>query len=606
MATTLNALVMRVSAETDQLEQSMRDVRRDVNRVNQTFREMKSETDKVEEQIAALVRRFKAGKISAEQYQKGMAHLADKHRQARISAGGFGGQMAKLGSLMTPQTAALAGLALAVGAATAAYRTLSSAVRNALATMQELDPVIKSSRSINALVGDVQSLSFALGEVAGMTEERTTKALQNLARIVGQAKLEGGTAAKAFQTLGLSVEQMAAMSPTDQFHAVASALQGIESASERARISQQLFGREGRDIVNGLMAEQQSLEAAEQAARDFGLTLSQPQATAIEAANDATGRLSSQFEGIQRQFAAGLAPAIKVFSDELSAILPKGGTLTGMMDALGASVAYAVGMAVDFGNALLGAAKILTGSFSEGKALIEGALSLETAERFGKKYLEAKEAARQAANEDKDRAAAQEAIARQAKQVQDSYDQQVLSLENEIALMGKSEEAARRIQLQQKQYTDEQIKFIMAKEQELKLLKETEAENEKRAKAMEDLRARGLKMMEDNSPIKMVEKQLADLNVLLKVGAINEATFFKERNKILAEQVKDIAGAGPAESVQAGSAKAAEMLQQRMADEQNEQVAKLEEVRLQNELQTNVQRETNRLLKELRPVGTLR
>ena len=606
MATTLNALVMRVSAETDQLEQSMRDVRRDVKRVNQTFREMKSETDKVEEQIAALVRRFKAGKISAEQYQKGMAHLADKHRQARISAGGFGGQMAKLGSLMTPQTAALAGLALAVGAATAAYRTLSSAVRNALATMQELDPVIKSSRSINALVGDVQSLSFALGEVAGMTEERTTKALQNLARIVGQAKLEGGTAAKAFQTLGLSVEQMAAMSPTDQFHAVASALQGIESASERARISQQLFGREGRDIVNGLMAEQQSLEAAEQAARDFGLTLSQPQATAIEAANDATGRLSSQFEGIQRQFAAGLAPAIKVFSDELSAILPKGGTLTGMMDALGASVAYAVGMAVDFGNALLGAAKILTGSFSEGKALIEGALSLETAERFGKKYLEAKEAARQAANEDKDRAAAQEAIARQAKQVQDSYDQQVLSLENEIALMGKSEEAARRIQLQQKQYTDEQIKFIMAKEQELKLLKETEAENEKRAKAMEDLRARGLKMMEDNSPIKMVEKQLADLNVLLKVGAINEATFFKERNKILAEQVKDIAGAGPAESVQAGSAKAAEMLQQRMADEQNEQVAKLEEVRLQNELQTNVQRETNRLLKELRPVGTLR
>ena len=131
-------------------------------------------------------------------------------------------------------------------------------------------------------------------------------------------------------------------------------------------------------------------------------------------------------------------------------------------------------------------------------------------------------------------------------------------------------------------------------------------ENERRAEIVKSLQDQGRALMEQHNPVKAVEKQIGDLLVLLRVGAINEATFFKERNKILAEQVKDIADAGPAESLQAGSAQAAQMLQERMADEQNKQLAKLEALRLEAQAQTGAMNRMERRLAELRPVGTLR
>jgi len=612
MATRLGDLVMRISAETDQFQQGASDVRRDINRVANTFKQMRTQTDKVEEEVAALVRRFKAGKISVDDYQRAMGHLNEKYRNAQIAAGGFRGQMLKLSTVITPQRAGLAALAAAGAALALAMRQVAREFSNALETMQELDPIIKGSRTINALVGDVQALSFSLGEVAGMTEERTIKALQNLARIVGQAKLEGGTAAKAFQQLGLSAAQLAAMSPTEQFNAVAKALQGIESASERARIAQQLFGREGRDIVNGLLTQAATLEEAQAAAREFGLTISQPQATAIEAANDAMGRLSAQLEGVRRQFAAELAPAVKVFATELGAVLPVGRNLTDIMRIVSASTVAAVGLLMDAINAAEALSRAIMLDFSGIRDLASDGLFANT-ENLLDKYEQSVRAAEEAAEADAKRAeetakaaAAADQAAQEAERVKNAYDSQLFSLENQVTALKEGESAARRQRLEAEKFSAEQIKALEAKQQELDALKKAESDRANAQRNLDQMMKQGQRLMEQASPVAAVEKQLADLNVLLRVGAINEATFFKERNRILAENVKDLREMGAADSVQAGSAQAASMLQERMADKQNEQIAKLEEQRILQEASLGVQQRTEKAIKELRPVGTFR
>ena len=55
MATTLNALVMKISMDASEVEAGSKQVRSDVSRVNQVFREMETDTDKVVKKIESVV-----------------------------------------------------------------------------------------------------------------------------------------------------------------------------------------------------------------------------------------------------------------------------------------------------------------------------------------------------------------------------------------------------------------------------------------------------------------------------------------------------------------------------------------------------------------------
>ena len=53
----------------------------------------------------------------------------------------------------------------------------------------------------------------------------------------------------AFDALGLSAEQFKGLSPEQQFQLVANALGGVEDASTRAALAQDVFGKAGTSLT---------------------------------------------------------------------------------------------------------------------------------------------------------------------------------------------------------------------------------------------------------------------------------------------------------------------------------------------------------------------
>ncbi len=62
-------------------------------------------------------------------------------------------------------------------------------------------------------------------------------------QVIGQAALQGGETAKAFERLGLSAKTLSGMGADRQFELIVKKLEGVTSASERARLVQQIWGR---------------------------------------------------------------------------------------------------------------------------------------------------------------------------------------------------------------------------------------------------------------------------------------------------------------------------------------------------------------------------
>lgn len=161
-------------------------------------------------------------------------------------------------------------------------------------------------------------------------------ALQKLAVVFGDAQAGSESAQKAFANIGLSVEELSALSPEDQFRAVAEAISALPGPAAQAAAAVDLFGRSGVELLP-LFAE--NLAAVEERARNLGIVLSEDQVGAIAEMDDALTLVRSTFDGIIGQVTANLAPVVTSLAEEFLAFVESfngfgGGGGTGIADAL--------------------------------------------------------------------------------------------------------------------------------------------------------------------------------------------------------------------------------------------------------------------------------
>ena len=190
----------------------------------------------------------------------------------------------------------------------------------------------------------------------------------------------------------------------------------------------------------------------------------------------------------------------------------------------------------------------------------------------------------------------------------------LISQQDEIQAMRLGAEYMERVQFArnnpsatraQKEEFERQQKLIKTLKSRAELEERITEENKKRQQEVKSLMDQGRSMMETHNPVKAVESQMADLLVLLRVGAINEATFFKERNKVLAEQVKSTEMEQQG-AMEVGSQQSATFLQKQIFDKVEQQIAVAEAQRLLQEAQLGAQRMANDKLAELAPVRPAR
>ena len=133
---------------------------------------------------------------------------------------------------------AIAGLAAVVGFGIASVKSF----------LEVGDELNKLSIRTGLTVEQLSALKFA-AEQNDATLANLSKGLLTMAGFIFDASEGLSTAVRSFDALGLSVEDLLAMSPSQQFLTIANAIAALENPTLQAAIAQDIFGGSGRALL---------------------------------------------------------------------------------------------------------------------------------------------------------------------------------------------------------------------------------------------------------------------------------------------------------------------------------------------------------------------
>lgn len=149
-----------------------------------------------------------------------------------------------------------------------------------------------------------------LASYSGVSSTQFGDALQKMSRGLGEAANGTGTAARGLQQLGLSVDSLLGMSPSEQFLKIGSAIGKIEDPTMRSAIAADVFGRSGTKLIPMFEDMENTARATAQEMLQLGQVLSGTQVDNIEAMNDSFEKVRQTAFKIGSQVLANFAPAL--------------------------------------------------------------------------------------------------------------------------------------------------------------------------------------------------------------------------------------------------------------------------------------------------------
>jgi hypothetical protein len=276
---------------------------------------------------------------------------------------GFSSQAQTVSGSITRSLAGFVGLGKGATAAAVGVRTLGLAMKTMLApllivtsvvslfsrlgkTANDLDAASKASARLGMSMTTFQTFSLAASE-AGINVQQMTAMLTFMTRNFGNLANGSASAQKAFGLLGLTLADLQALRPEQQFDLISQRIMALPTAAQRTAAAIAIFGSQGAAAMgfiqagaNGTRAELEKLE------RQMGITFSDEQLKrglpqGIEMMNHTLARTSMMFQGFLNQFVGELAPAITTVASlainfftqntngwSLATTLAKGFTLT--------------------------------------------------------------------------------------------------------------------------------------------------------------------------------------------------------------------------------------------------------------------------------------
>jgi hypothetical protein len=213
---------------------------------------------------------------------------------------------------------------------------------------------------LGVAAGELQVMQQVAAE-SGVSQQLLTTGLRRTARMVGELAQGTPAAAKAFAQLGLTMDDLAGLSTTEQLALIADRIAALPPHMQAAA-SIDIFGRSGQGMLNFLRQGGQAFREMDRLLTDLGVKMSGPQVAAIESMGDAIGRLSLPMQGFVNQFLAELAPAITAASNLIVDFFAKNTAGWTMAKTLADGLVSGIRMVV-------GAMTLLTGIFQVFMAL---------------------------------------------------------------------------------------------------------------------------------------------------------------------------------------------------------------------------------------------
>jgi len=198
---------------------------------------------------------------------------------------------------------ASAGVAMVAGLAiTAAYAKKILDLGDNYDKMSQRTGIASDELSKFAHAADLAGTSLA-------TVENATKDMQ---KALFDANNGGKRFQDTFKQIGINAEELAKLTPAEQFKTLAAAIDDVEDPSEKAAIAMILFGRSGRSLIPMFAGMKKAAKDAE----DLGIVFSKQDVADAAALTDAFDRVKKSIFGLFKT-AIGFKP-LTVFIDNLT------------------------------------------------------------------------------------------------------------------------------------------------------------------------------------------------------------------------------------------------------------------------------------------------
>ncbi len=251
----------------------------------------------------------------------------DKTKQAIDSARS---NLVRLNSSFNKMNFTVAGLAGSLG--------LGLLGRSMMERINEMDLLAKNADKIGVTTQAYTELNYAVSQTSALTDQAFNMAMQRMTRKLGEAELGIGEGAKAFEALGLSIEDLAKLRPDEQFLKVADAVKALDDDQKQLAATAKIFDAEAAAIVTTLQRGSEEIEKYREEARLMGQTLTREQTAKAEAAKDAMDKLSRAWGGVSNNMTAALAGPFTNFIVWLTDAIPKVDTLVRKVFDLGVNL----------------------------------------------------------------------------------------------------------------------------------------------------------------------------------------------------------------------------------------------------------------------------
>jgi len=171
------------------------------------------------------------------------------------------------------------------------------------------DEVAKMAKRTQWSVESLSELAYA-AKIAGMDLSQFELGTRKLSGAIFDAKAGMVTYTRAFEALGLNVDDLSKMGIEEQFWAVAYALANLTDDSTRAALAVDLFGRTGTNLFPLLAEGADGIADLRTKAHDLGVTFDSESAVAAEEFKDSMTDLNTALDGVKYALVDGLGPEI--------------------------------------------------------------------------------------------------------------------------------------------------------------------------------------------------------------------------------------------------------------------------------------------------------
>lgn len=208
-----------------------------------------------------------------------------------------------------------AGKAMALGLAAAGTAAIGFATNAVMQFSEVGDEVEKMSKRTGLSAEAVSALRVA-ADMGGTSIETMETAVKKMQVGLDNFNAKGSVMSGVLKDMGMSVGELKAMTPEQQFEALGNAIGTIADPALRTQAAMEAFGKAGTDLLPTFEGGKFSMAAWTEEARKLGVNFDDISAAKAAALNDSIGKMKMAWSGLTLQLGGFLAPILTDFIED--------------------------------------------------------------------------------------------------------------------------------------------------------------------------------------------------------------------------------------------------------------------------------------------------